>query len=156
MKDVKRVMDSVSNSLDDAIQKVTDSNLRDCQAAGLASLPDDVLAQIFETCYNHDFFFRKQTYKSLYSLASTCKRFRRIALRLPHLWKAVSLHFSKERLSAHTSRCRNLIVRIPRMNSIDEVSNFLRQIEPYHQWEELDVSYSNEDQGHRFSQLLGP
>ncbi len=50
MKDVKKVLVSISGSLDDAIQTVTNSIVWNCHATGLASLPDDLLACSFETC----------------------------------------------------------------------------------------------------------
>ncbi len=42
------------------------------------------------------------------------------------------------------------------MRDVDQVANFLDRIHPYRQWEELHLSYENEDRGHRFFELLGP
>jgi len=138
--------------LDDAIQAVTNTVVLSCQVTGLARLPDDLLAYIFETCLILEQEEEEDT-NSPYVLASVCKRFRRVAVRLPILWKNVSSDFSAERLSAHTTRCRNPNVFL---NASDPVLDVLDRIHPCPQWEELHIQYLNEDDGHRFFHSFGP
>ncbi|KLO07263.1 hypothetical protein SCHPADRAFT_656753 [Schizopora paradoxa] len=99
MKDAKALLLSISESLDEAIQTVTDDTSNDCRATGLSLLPDDLLTYIFEMYIEMSVSSEESFYynKSPQILASVSKRFRQVALAHRGIWKHVFLRFERVR-----------------------------------------------------------
>lgn len=160
MKNAKKLLTSVLESLGDAIQTVTEATATDCRAAGLAILPDEVLTCIFETYIEMGvmpYYGGINCNISPVILASVSKRFRRITLRLPSLWEHITLGFPKERLLLHKDRCSHPIVHINSEQTIYSVNTkMLDVIHPYQQWRELRLKYTSEYHGHLYFEHLRP
>ncbi|KLO08001.1 hypothetical protein SCHPADRAFT_1001233 [Schizopora paradoxa] len=157
MKDAKSLLSSVSKSLDDAIQTVTDDISSDCRATGLSLLPDDVLTDIFEK-YVELSVEGEESFHSMftpYMLASVCRRFRQIVFACSDLWKHVFLRFPETRLLALKDRCSNPIVHLGAEYKISHwESDKFAFVQPCQQWRELRLAYANGVLGHLYFERL--
>ncbi|KLO07995.1 hypothetical protein SCHPADRAFT_944788 [Schizopora paradoxa] len=149
MKDAKNTLSSLLESIDETIKNVASVTAIDFRAAGLASLPDDVLAIIFEMCVDmNPSKYSGNDYTVRYStrISSVCQRFRQLALQLPDLWKSVSLSFPDAMLFLYKERCPSPVVymnhRLPRSF---EFSKMLDVVHPSHQWRELHLRFWDGD-----------
>ncbi|KLO07267.1 hypothetical protein SCHPADRAFT_1001792 [Schizopora paradoxa] len=158
MKDAKSLLSSISKSLDDAIQTVTDDTFDDCRATGLSLLPDDVLTDIFEMYIElsvGDEELLHSTLLSPYILASVCRRFRQIVFDRSDLWKHVFLHFPETRLLALKDRCANPIVHVGADCKISQwESDKFAFVHLCQQWRELRLAYANGNVGHLYFERL--
>ncbi|KLO05194.1 hypothetical protein SCHPADRAFT_1003023 [Schizopora paradoxa] len=160
LKNARTHLTSLSKSLDDAIRVVVEASSKTCRPAGLALLPDDILAQIFEIYIdsydmpdNYDKFVPLECSPQI--LSSVCRRFRHVAIHIPSLWRNMSLSFPKRMLLQHKERCTNPIVHISPAGDVKLTrAKMLDLIQPPHQWRELRLHYSNEDHASRFFSRL--
>lgn len=149
LKTIRKALATVSGSLEETFELVTDQSTDVLRISGFSSLPDDVLARILEM--NHQAYKKaaerigtKQKSSFVFSsnsLAQVCRRFRRIILHLPSLWEVVSNTHGKRWISEAKARCHNPIVFIAYKNpgvkkSLDK---FLKSTIPAKHWKGLDV-----------------
>ncbi|KLO07993.1 hypothetical protein SCHPADRAFT_908959 [Schizopora paradoxa] len=161
MKDVKNILSSLWKSIDEAIHAVSELTIKDIRADGLSHLPDDILAIIFEMYVDElsiptNGEYRKILYPPLV-ISSVCRRFRQIALRLPNLWKLVTLSFPEKLLLLHKERCSNPIVQIsPATEDFGRYkrSKIFGTVHPPHQWRELHVHVACEDEAQLYIKRL--
>ncbi|KLO07716.1 hypothetical protein SCHPADRAFT_1001470 [Schizopora paradoxa] len=158
MKDARFLLSTLLDSLDHAIHIVSKDIAIDCQAFGLTLLPDDVLTNIFEsyveTSVTPD--GRVDPGVSPQILASVCKRFRQIALAHSNLWQRVSLRFSSHLLLLHKTRCQAPIVFMDADDaaSLADAAAKLEVAHPNRNWQELHLTYADENLGHLSYGLL--
>ncbi|KLO07275.1 hypothetical protein SCHPADRAFT_932564 [Schizopora paradoxa] len=160
MKDTKGLLSSLLESIDVAIQNVTNSTIKDVHGAGLSLLPDDLLACIFEMYVN---MYEIPDYEEHVSfdypaliISSICRRFRQIALGLPDVWKHVALFFPKKILALHKERCQNPVVHIkPASELCDTYSEMLHEVQPFSQWRGLEMHVSNGDHARLYFECMG-
>ena len=101
--------------------------------AGMATLPDDVLADIFEQAF--DATGRGDWFTN--TISRVCRRYRNIALRIPHLWTFICFrerNSLKRDLGLYLARsCKKLVVVEINCNifeTIDELKEVTRVIVP--------------------------
>ncbi|KLO05193.1 hypothetical protein SCHPADRAFT_1003022 [Schizopora paradoxa] len=160
MKNAKNLLYLLLESLEDTIDAVSQDTIEKCRAAGLALLPDDVLAHIF------DMYMGMSVIPEFYDkyvpldcspqiLTSVCRRFREIASRLPSLWRHVSLNFPKTVLLQHSERCTKPIIHIyPASDATFTYTSMLDVVQPPHQWRGLRLHFFNEDHGDQYFEHL--
>ncbi|KLO07998.1 hypothetical protein SCHPADRAFT_932053 [Schizopora paradoxa] len=157
MKDAKALLSSISKSLDDTIQTVTDDTSIDCRAVGLSSLPDDLLTYIFEIYVEMSVspFERIDSDISPQILASVSRRFRQVALDSPGIWKHVSYRDWTKTLLLYKERCPNPIIHIDSTHdALPPVKMDKFHIYPYQQWRGLRIAYNDKYEGHLYFQHL--
>ncbi|KLO08008.1 hypothetical protein SCHPADRAFT_1001242 [Schizopora paradoxa] len=146
MKSFKNILDVLTGSVVNAIKHVTEQSAHDVRVVGFSSLPDDVIARIFEL--HHEEMreeYRTSPSDSVYSpkvLSGICKRFRRIALHLPCLWEDVSSEFGREWVDLLRERCQNSKVFIDHpYETSKKAMDFLQHARPTNEWKELHIRY---------------
>ncbi|KLO07266.1 hypothetical protein SCHPADRAFT_1001791 [Schizopora paradoxa] len=143
MKDARSLLSSISESLYDAIQTVTDDTSNMCRGIGLSLLPDDLLTYIFEMyvemSISSNGYMDPETSESPQILASVSKRFRQVALDSPCIWKHVSFRFSRECVLMYKERCPNPIIHIVANDERSPVDMNMFHIYPYQQWRGLSL-----------------
>ncbi len=128
-------------------------------AIGLSSLPDDVIARVFELYYEDLCKTRPPEIASFSSpivLASICKHFRRIALHLPRLWEGVSFKFGPDWISCLKERCQHPAVFLEDMNIRKPFRSLLQLLHPIDQWKGLHIKYTGEEEGHKIFKNICP
>ncbi|KLO08012.1 hypothetical protein SCHPADRAFT_944805 [Schizopora paradoxa] len=155
MKNIKRMMDALTKSLEDTIQEVTEQTADSIRSVGFASLPDELIVRVFELLYDDlhvSSIWDEST--SLWSrkLASVCKRLRHIALHLPGLWENISNISSAEWTACARERCESPEIFIlndglPNPTPSTEVSEFLEIARPSDDWRSLSISYDGAEAG---------
>ncbi|KLO07272.1 hypothetical protein SCHPADRAFT_1001797 [Schizopora paradoxa] len=153
MKDARRLLTSLLQSIDDPIVAVTKTAVKDIHGAGLELLPDDVLAIIFEMHVGAYMYetpayeaYSADKYPSLI-ISWVCQRFRQIALWLPDLWKHASFTFPEKILLLFKERCSIPALHIrPATKFPGHYARFFGTIHPPHQWRELHLHFDNEDE----------
>ncbi|KLO08000.1 hypothetical protein SCHPADRAFT_624669 [Schizopora paradoxa] len=158
MKDAKSLLSSISKSMDEAIQSVTDDTSNECRATGFSLLPDDLLTYIFEmhvemSVSSEEYLFYNGAPRIL---ASVSKHFRQVALAHSGIWKHNSFGDSRESLLLYKKRCPNPIIHINTTDDLPPVETGKFHIFPYQQWRGLRITYSDENKGHRYFQHLKP
>ncbi len=111
----------------------------------IESLPDDVLAYIFESFHAEYWREQKNPHYSPTILSSVSKRFRRIALHLPALWEEISSESSPNWTLTLKSRCRHprIFVNVTCQRGLD-FGRTLPQLSPNSRWRELNIEYDEE------------
>lgn len=156
LKSIKRALAIASESVEETLGHVTDQSSDALRIVGFASLPDDILARIFEI--NHKEYFDEAVSSGVDEdcedvcssnvLAQVCQRFRRIALHIPSLWEVVSNAHGKDWVSIAKRRCRNPAVfvsyDVPGMG--ESLSNFLKSTRLAESWKVLDVRFKEKVQ----------
>ncbi|KLO08010.1 hypothetical protein SCHPADRAFT_625052 [Schizopora paradoxa] len=155
MKALKKVMDILSGSLANAIMQVTETTAHVVRAVGFSSLPDDVIARVFEL-YHEEMHHSNMSGDIIHSpqhLASICTRFRRIALHLPHLWEDVSSLSSQDWISCLQGRSQTSEVFINQYYGTSKtVEEALQQIRPTNEWKGLHIYYQGAKSGRKIFQ----
>ncbi len=120
------------------------------ESLGFSSLPDDLVARIFELHHEAARDGGSATIITSKVLASVCKRFRCIALRTPGLWEEVSDSHGTDWIRNLKRRNRNPSVYIGQDHSrnLKPINEFLQLLHPPKQWKALHVQYSREHEGH--------
>lgn len=142
---VKKLLNDLGDALDGAIQEVTVRVLEPSRIEGLDSLPDEILARIFEFSYEGPDFDNLNLKRTLNVLASVCSRFRRVALHLPELWEVVSSFFGSKHVELLKSRCQKPVVHIYvgveelEYGADKSIQDFLQALHPSDQWRELVI-----------------
>lgn len=142
MKLVAKTLGAISSSVEEMIELVTSESSSFILTADFNSLPDDVLARIFELCASwgeYDGGFVTNYVPS--RLSSVCRRFRHIALRLPCLWANVSNYHKDEWALLLKNRCLKPNVFVVTLFEEDSNGwdNLFRILQPANQWKGLDV-----------------
>lgn len=146
MKLVAKQLTTIFNSLKATVELVERESWPLIRGAGFASLPDELLARIFEMCMparpegpaNHYCFSQK--------LASVCRRFRHIALRLPRLWEDVGNFDDIGHIRNSKERCRNPCVFVGYWDENQEtLEEFIHLLHPANQWKHLIVQSEEDD-----------
>lgn len=158
MHETLRSLDPMINDMREFIERKTDIAKKQLYQRSFPSLPDEVLATVFEfsledprTCYNIS--------RMPMSLSHVSRRFRRLALKLPRLWRTVSTtqsyaatwHFLKRAGKYKLSvvvRYDNGYSGSPATINCD-IENFFNMVCPlYRDWSEftLCLSFLNEDE----------
>lgn len=83
MKSLSKTLHAVSEMVDSAIPQLSRVLIPDLRKTGTASLPDEILASIFEFAF--DLADRRRD-RFMRLIVRVCSRYRKIALRLPKLW----------------------------------------------------------------------
>ncbi len=164
MKSVKRVLDTLSSSLEETIDIVTSKTRVVFQTAGFATLPDELLARIFELTYDAKEIFdfhcsisadKGLTNSSTHFLACVSKRFRRVALSVPFIWRDVSCSHPVDRILTLRERCQNPSVCLKtEKDSLAPSEHILGIIHPSRQWQELHLHFGGENTRHSLFELL--
>ncbi|KLO07265.1 hypothetical protein SCHPADRAFT_932557 [Schizopora paradoxa] len=158
MKDAKSLLSTISKSLDEAIQTITDDTFDDCRAAGFSLLPDDLLTYIFEmhvedSVSSEQYMFYNRAPRNL---ASVSKHFRRVALAHSGIWKHNSLGDSRESLLLYKERCPNPIIHIHKSDDIPSAEADKLHMYPSQQWRGLRITYRDKEDGHLYFRDLNP
>ncbi|KLO15105.1 hypothetical protein SCHPADRAFT_902676 [Schizopora paradoxa] len=160
LKSIKKALATASESLEETLGRVTDQSSDALRIVGFATLPDDVLARIFEI--NHEAYIAAASssgatkdHKYVCSsnvLAQVCQRFRRIALHIPSLWEVVSNAHGKDWISIANGRCQKptVFVAYDVPGAKKSVSNFLKLISPTENWNGLYARFREKGQMHHF------
>lgn len=152
MKAARKALDVIAESIDVSVKRLSEITAKTMLAAGFASLPDELLARIFELyAENHKIYAGTEEGKdSSTTLASVCQRFRNIALRLPALWEIVAQGYSPEHKLMRKSRSHNPRVFVHFLDELEEagqISEYIEELHPNNQWQELDICYNNVEEG---------
>lgn len=157
LNSARKALAAVSKSLEDVFQFVTDESADAIRITGFSSLPDDILARIFEL--NHragmetvGFTSGMASVSASNVLAQVCRRFRRIALHIPSLWEDVFNCQRKDWIINLKGRSRNPIIFITYNTSgaKSSIDNLLGLVHPAKQWKGLDVRFCKRRNGHDF------
>lgn len=161
MKSIVSAMATVSCSLEKAIEYVSNQSWGVVNAVGFSTLPDDVLAHIFELCKKSYGIENSRSSIDLSNrLTSVCGRFRRVALHLPCLWEDVCNTFlgKKYWFLELKRRCLNPVVFLPYYfeGADNDKADFLQSLHPPDQWGGLHFicEESEDDDAHRFFELV--
>ncbi|KLO08013.1 hypothetical protein SCHPADRAFT_1001246 [Schizopora paradoxa] len=155
MKSITKVLASMLASLEESIDFVTEQSLNVVRSHGFSSLPDEIIARIFELY--HEGYAAPigecpslgwgKSFRASNVLAQVNRHTRRIALHLPALWEYVPLktrHF-KEMVANLNKRCQNPNIFINytifhKVNtSTSACADFLRLLHPASQWKGLNI-----------------
>ncbi|KLO11475.1 hypothetical protein SCHPADRAFT_942039 [Schizopora paradoxa] len=174
MKCMSKTLETLSSSLKGALQRVAHQTTNLIRVVGFDSLPDDVLARIFEFHHLHALYdiygpymtLTHRATRSSHVLARVSRRFRRIALHIPALWQEVSDLHKAEWIDLLNSRTQHPSVHVENFDDgfedidedeeIDEfehrrkkrdVVEFLQLLHPTEQWRELVVKYAAKEDG---------
>ncbi|KLO15420.1 hypothetical protein SCHPADRAFT_995902 [Schizopora paradoxa] len=153
MKSALKTLGSVTTFLEYSIQSLSHNCIREERAIGIASLPDELLARVFEFYYEdyHDQFNTESedTTTSPMILSGVCKRFRCIVLHMPRVWACVSPYFGSDRLDTLKTRCQNPVVFLSAdcESSNKEFVRFFKQLHPINQWRGLNMEFVDKEDG---------
>ncbi|KLO15103.1 hypothetical protein SCHPADRAFT_996084 [Schizopora paradoxa] len=148
LKSIKKVLATVSGSLEETFERVTRQSTDVLRISGFSTLPDDVLARIFEINHQAYKYWGDTTKKSdyVYSssvLARVCHRFRRIALHIPSLWEVISNAHEEGWISIVKGRYRNpdvyIAYNVPRAQK--SITRLLELACPADRWKGLDICF---------------
>ncbi|KLO15094.1 hypothetical protein SCHPADRAFT_996076 [Schizopora paradoxa] len=161
LKFIKRALVTATESLDETFERVTEESSNIIRSSGLTSLPDEVLARVFEM--NHEVYaefikncgtsFRNSTFVcSSNVLAQVCRRFRHIAIHIPSLWEVVSNSHAKEWVAAVKERCRDpaICVEYHVKGARKSISDLLQLTHPANRWKTLDARFNKRKDGSDF------
>lgn len=155
MKVILGTVEAISNSIKETVERVAKQSSAAIRITGFSSLPDDMVARIFELHHerhNDTMSLGPQfaTIRSSNVMASVCTRFRRIALRIPSLWGEASDHHGSEWIANLKERSQNPSVYINFFSSKSKrtATDFIQLLHPSKQWKGLHVRYHNESDGH--------
>ncbi|KLO07273.1 hypothetical protein SCHPADRAFT_932562 [Schizopora paradoxa] len=161
MKDAKRLLTSLLDSIDDPIEAVTKTAVKDIHGAGLKLLPDDVLAIIFEmhvgACEHSEYGGYTMFNNPSLVISSICQRFRQLALRLPDIWKLASLSFPTKTLLLYKERCLKPILIVSPATAFlmsYSFSKIFDAVHPPNRWRELHLHFDDEDQARLYYERL--
>lgn len=161
MKSIANVLAAISNSLDNSIKLVTRQSSSFVLSVGFASLPDDLLARVFELCsisvsdyVGYDKSDLKP-YRYVMDLSSVCRRFRYITLHLPCLWQDACDFQSKGWFLNIKRRCVNPFVYVAniRVAGLPRLTEFLQLLHPSNQWKGLHFESSRRNAHQFFEQV---
>ncbi len=162
MKSALKAVGVVVSCLERSIQSLSRDCVEEERAIGFSSLPDELLARVFEF-YCEDYlrsfdYVEEDAQASPMVLASVCRRFQRIILRIPLLWGCVSVDFTPERIFTLRTRCQNPIVFVQSEieTSKQGISDFVKQLHPIAQWRELNLQYESDESGCLLFEVIGP
>ncbi|KLO15106.1 hypothetical protein SCHPADRAFT_280498 [Schizopora paradoxa] len=156
LKAIKNALITIVDSLDETIELVTEESSNIIRVAGFSSLPDDVLARIFEM--NHWEYKKEaeiyglakkpQNVCSSNVLAQVCQRFRRIILHIPCLWDIISNTQDERWISIAKDRSENLSLFVSDnvARAKTSIADFLRRTSPTSQWKELHARFMGRKQ----------
>ncbi|KLO08014.1 hypothetical protein SCHPADRAFT_944807 [Schizopora paradoxa] len=164
MKSIANVLASVSTSLENTIDLVAEQSLDIVRTSGLSSLPDDILARVFELYYEDyrnvvgecSHYSRGRSFPTSSILTQVNRGFRRIALHIPALWECIpgKTRHAKEMIGCIKERCQNPIIFLDydffKKKDILSGADLLRILPPASRWKGLDVSYGRETCGREF------
>lgn len=166
MKSMKKFLGSLASTLENPIQVLEGHVRLQSRVDGFASLPDELLARVFELYYEEYAVHlgeENSTHASPHILACVSSRFRRIALRLPSLWERTSVLFHPERVQLLKSRCQKPSVHFFSSDmtmfrgdreASEEIRDFIRAIHPSQQWRTLSVEYDFDCDGTRILEAI--
>ncbi|KLO15430.1 hypothetical protein SCHPADRAFT_927230 [Schizopora paradoxa] len=146
LKEARKALDMLADSIDLSVEQLSQSTEGAVLTAGIASLPDELLARILEFCVegHHVRMGIELFEESSVVLAGVCRRFRNIALRLPALWEVVSHDYCPDHILMLKERCPNPRVYVHFTDELEEraqVSEYIEKLHPNDKWRELDICY---------------
>ncbi|KLO07257.1 hypothetical protein SCHPADRAFT_909648 [Schizopora paradoxa] len=169
MKSVGKLLSTISTSLERTIEAVSNQSLWMIRVSGFSSLPDDVIARIFELYYegyrNHvgDDYFNScgdcrwgRSFRAANVLTQVSRRFRLIALHIPALWDCISgnTRHAEEMVPALRARCQypNIFINYDCLKEtrISTGAKFFRLLPPADQWRGLAVFHGYRKGGRKF------
>lgn len=162
MKSATRTLAAMLSSLEDTIELVTVESSRFIQSVGFSSLPDDLLARIFEICAtsNDPDDFKSYLSGLAVDLSRVCRRFRRIVTHVPCLWEDVSNLAVRNWVLDVQDRCPSPFVHISVSNILAEhrvrnLQDFLQLLHPPNRWKGLSLSFDRRTSiAHDFLKLM--
>lgn len=163
MKSIAKVLASVSASLESSISHVAKRSRKIIQASGLNTLPDDIIARIFELYHEeyrnlvHEGDAKNwgRSFRAANVLTQVSKRFRLVALHIPALWDCVSgkTRHAEEMIPVLKARCQNPTIFLDydffEDANVLTGADFLRLIQPASQWRGLVISYGRTDESRK-------
>ncbi|KLO15421.1 hypothetical protein SCHPADRAFT_995903 [Schizopora paradoxa] len=153
MKAALKTLGTVTASLERSIKSLSRHCIEEGRAVGFASLPDELLARVFEFyCEEYQRFFScetEYTTTSPMTLSKVCRRFRRIIMHIPRVWACVSLKFDSERIHTLRTRCNNPIVYLASdcESSEEEFVKFFNRLPSSNQWRGLNLEFVDKEDG---------
>lgn len=157
MKLISKALAAMSSSLEETIEVVTTQSSCFVQAIGFSSLPDDVVARIFEVCKTlGSLSSPKDISPQAQKLSGVCRRFRRIALHVPGLWEDISNSHKTDWILKVQERCLNPFVHIwcpPKRTEEERIPAFLQLLHPSNQWRGLSLE-CEQDKAHQVFDLI--
>ncbi|KLO16888.1 hypothetical protein SCHPADRAFT_188805 [Schizopora paradoxa] len=147
LKEARKALDMLAESIDLSVRRLSQLTETAMLSSGIANLPDELLARIFEIyAENHQISMGTEYHKpSSMVLASVCQRFRNITLHVPALWEIVSHDYCSEHVLMRKERCPNPRVYVHYIDELEEVelvSEYIEELHPNDKWKELDICYS--------------
>ncbi|KLO15093.1 hypothetical protein SCHPADRAFT_927374 [Schizopora paradoxa] len=158
LKSIKKALATATELLDKTFERVTEQSSDIIRIAGFSSLPDDVLARIFEM--NHHAYMdaaecggvnkERQFVCSSNILAQVCRRFRRIALHIPSLWEVVSNSHGKGWISTVKERCRSpsIFIAYDFPKAGKSIPELVEHTLPAMRWKGLNIHLMKRKDGH--------
>lgn len=154
MKSVIETLGSITKSLESHVEQITAEVIPEVNAQGIASLPDELLARIFEFHYQ-DYFHAYEpdfgddgNHSSRTVLAKVCKRFNRIVDHLPALWEILVFEStSGDEIQFLKTKCQSprIFINFSDETASKDLSTFLDDVHPREQWKELNLRFSDDD-----------
>ncbi|KLO15417.1 hypothetical protein SCHPADRAFT_267308 [Schizopora paradoxa] len=164
MKSVLATLKSITKSLENHVERATENVVPEIRARGLASLPDELLARIFDFYYQD--YLVKFYPRSDYSmnppprkvLPKVCKRFRRLAHHLPALWEIVRLGDGVDEIKLFKKKCESprVCIQLSADTNANDVQNFLDTAHGHNHWEELHLDFEDDAWAVRIFEMMGP
>lgn len=164
MKSVIETLGSITKSLESHVEQITAEVIPEIHAQGIASLPDELLARIFEFHYQ-DYFHAYEpdfgddgSHSSRTVLAKVCKRFNRIVNHLPALWEILAFEYtSRDEIQFLKTKCQSprIFINFSDETESKDFSTFLDDVHPREQWKELNLRFSDDDSAVRLFNTIG-
>ncbi|KLO07259.1 hypothetical protein SCHPADRAFT_656654 [Schizopora paradoxa] len=164
MKSIAKVLESVSASLESSIDHVANESRDMIRVSGFSSLPDDVIARIFELYHEEyrnlvgegDAKNWGKSFRAPNVLTQVCKRFRQVALHIPALWDCVSgrTRHAREMIPILMDRCQYPTVFLDydffQEPNTSNSADFLRILPPASQWRGLAIFHGRTEGSREF------
>ncbi|KLO16703.1 hypothetical protein SCHPADRAFT_887608 [Schizopora paradoxa] len=163
MKAIAKLLGSISASLESSINHVAKRSRKIIQTFGFNSLPDDIIARIFELYHEeyrnlvHEGDAKNwgRSFRAANVLTQVSKRFRLVALHIPALWDCVSgkTRHAEEMIPVLKARCQNPTIFLD-YDFFEDANvmigaELLRLVQPASQWRGLGISYGRIDESRK-------
>ncbi|KLO15418.1 hypothetical protein SCHPADRAFT_995900 [Schizopora paradoxa] len=164
MKSVVETLSSITKSLESHVERATAKIVPEARVTGFASLPDELLARIFDLYYQDYLveFYPESCYETnpppRIVLPKVCKRFRRLAHRLPALWEIVRLNDNVDDVKFLKTKCQSprVYININLETEVNEVRSFLDATHRHNRWKELNLEFEDDEWAVRIFKMLDP
>ncbi|KLO19792.1 hypothetical protein SCHPADRAFT_992412, partial [Schizopora paradoxa] len=163
LKSARKALETMSSSLENVFEIVTERSTESIRSAGFSSLPDDLLARVFEL-HHEDVMANTGSGTGMASvstsnvLAQVCRRFRRIALHIPKLWEDICNYHRNDWILNLKGRCEHPVVfiayDIASGSAEESIANLLQIVHPANQWRALEARFTDRSHGHDFFERI--